>query len=125
VFTGLSLFGPWQILSSWKALLENGIEPLLLQPKEHLGILNGTTFSAFIAALALHDPIHLALLTHVCTAMGTETLHGSRGSSTPRSGKTTCSDYIQSDLDIYIYRSSPHTASGNSWKAVNLLEPTK
>jgi len=80
VFAGPALFGPREITSSRKALIASGIEPLPLQSKEHLGILNGTAFSASVAALALHDAVHLALLAQVCTAMGTEALLGSRGS---------------------------------------------
>jgi phenylalanine ammonia-lyase len=41
---------------------------------------NGTAVSAAVAALAIDDAIHLALLAQVCTAMGTEALNGTRGS---------------------------------------------
>jgi phenylalanine ammonia-lyase len=41
--------------------------------------LNGTAFSASVAALAMHDAVHLALLAQVCTALGTEALRGNRG----------------------------------------------
>lgn len=69
-----------QIASSADALSLHGIEPISLASKEHLGILNGTAFSASVAALAAHDSVHLALLSQVCTAMGTEALRGNRGS---------------------------------------------
>jgi phenylalanine ammonia-lyase len=65
------------------ALRKHGIEPLPLVSKEHLGILNGTAFSASVASLALSDALHLALLAQLCTAMGTEALLGSRGSYDP------------------------------------------
>jgi phenylalanine ammonia-lyase len=65
---------------STKALSDHGIEPVALASKEPLGILNGTAFSASVAALALNDAIHLALLSQVLTAMGVEALTGSRGS---------------------------------------------
>jgi len=61
----------------------HGIEPIPLASKEHLGILNGTAFSTSVAALALNDAVHMALLTQVCTAMGTEALAGTRGSFDP------------------------------------------
>jgi phenylalanine ammonia-lyase len=80
VFAGPADFGPRKIIASRKALLAHGIEPLPLQSKEHLGILNGTAFSASVAALALNEAVHLALLAQVCTAMGTEALLGTRGS---------------------------------------------
>ncbi|KAG5647103.1 hypothetical protein DXG03_001474 [Asterophora parasitica] len=83
VFDGPRVFGARQIRSSRDALASHNIEPLTLASKEHLGILNGTAFSASVAALALNDAIHLALLAQVCTAMGTEALSGKRGSFDP------------------------------------------
>lgn len=59
------------------------MEPIPLSSKEHLGILNGTAFSASVAALALHDAVHLAMLAQVCTAMGTEAMLGALGSFDP------------------------------------------
>lgn len=61
------------------ALRAHGIQPLTLSSKEPLGIVNGTAFSAAVAALAIDDAMHLALLAQVCTAMGTEALNGTRG----------------------------------------------
>ena len=74
------MFGARQIVSSREALAEYKIEPIPLKSKEHLGILNGTAFSASVASLALNDAVHLAILAQVCTAMGTEALVGTRGS---------------------------------------------
>ena len=79
-FHGPPAFGCRNIISSCDALSLHGIEPIPLASKEHLGILNGTAFSTSVAALALHDAVHMALLTQVCTAMGTEALAGTRGS---------------------------------------------
>ena len=83
VFDGPAAFGGREIVSSCKALDAHGITPIPLASKEHLGILNGTAFSASVAALALNDAIHLTLLSQVCTAMGTEALAGSRASFDP------------------------------------------
>lgn len=47
-----------------------------LGPKEGLAVTNGTSVSAGIAALALHDVHHLAVLAQVLTAMGVEALLG-------------------------------------------------
>lgn len=69
-----------QIVPSSKALADHAITPLDLQSKEHLGILNGTAFSASVASLAINDAVHLALLSQICTAMGTEALSGVQGS---------------------------------------------
>ncbi|GBE81048.1 Phenylalanine ammonia-lyase [Sparassis crispa] len=83
VFDGTARFGSRHIVSSAQALAAHGIEPIPLSSKEHLGILNGTAFSASVAALALHDAVHLALLSEVCTAMGTEAMLGAQGSFAP------------------------------------------
>ena len=83
VFDGPASFGARQIVSSVQALAAHHIEPIPLASKEQLGILNGTAFSASVAALALHDAVHLALLAQVCTAMGTEALLGAQGSFVP------------------------------------------
>jgi phenylalanine ammonia-lyase len=66
-------------VSSPEALRAHGIEPITLASKEPLGIVNGTAFSAAVAALAIDDAMHLALLAQVLTAMGTEALTGARG----------------------------------------------
>lgn len=83
VFCGPRVFGARAIQSSRLALDSHGIAPLSLDSKEHLGILNGTAFSASVASLALHDAVNLALLTQVCTAMGVEALAGNRASFHP------------------------------------------
>jgi len=82
-YVGPSKFGPRQIISADQALAAHGVEPIPLASKEHLGILNGTAFSASVAALALNDAVHLAMLAQVCTAMGTEALLGMHGSFDP------------------------------------------
>lgn len=83
VFDGPAAFGAREIRSSRDALKSHNIAPIPLASKEHLGILNGTAFSASVASLALNDAVHLALLAQVCTAMGTEALAGTRGSFDP------------------------------------------
>ncbi|KZT23553.1 phenylalanine ammonia-lyase [Neolentinus lepideus HHB14362 ss-1] len=80
VFDGLRSSGPRTVVSSREALAAHNIEPIVLQSKEHLGILNGTAFSASVGALALSEAAHLVLLAQVCTAMGVEALAGTRGS---------------------------------------------
>ncbi|EIN12135.1 phenylalanine ammonia-lyase, partial [Punctularia strigosozonata HHB-11173 SS5] len=75
--------GARRVVSSARALAAHGLEPLALQPKEHLGVLNGTAFSAGLGALALSDAASLASLALVCTAMGVEALRGAPGSFAP------------------------------------------
>ena len=83
VFDGPASFSARRIISSRQALSNHGLEPIVLGAKEHLGILNGTAFSASVGSLALNDAVHLALLAQVCTAMGTEALLGAQGSHAP------------------------------------------
>ncbi|RPD57798.1 phenylalanine ammonia-lyase [Lentinus tigrinus ALCF2SS1-7] len=83
VFDGPSTFRGRRIVSSREALAAHHLEPLSLVSKEHLGILNGTAFSASVGALAVHDAVHLALLAQVCTAMCTEAMLGALGSFAP------------------------------------------
>ncbi|KAF7362282.1 Phenylalanine ammonia-lyase [Mycena venus] len=83
VFDGPREFKGRQVVSSVQALEKHGITPITLLSKEHLGILNGTAFSASVAALALSDATHLAMLAQVCTAMGTEALLGERMNNAP------------------------------------------
>ncbi|KAG8924604.1 hypothetical protein FRC02_010330 [Tulasnella sp. 418] len=71
--------GPRQLVSCRTAYESHGLKPLVFSPKEHLGLLNGTAFSAAVASLALNDAVHLGLMTQVLTAMGTEALVGVQG----------------------------------------------
>lgn len=70
---------PRQVVSCRDAYAAHGLQPLVFSPKEHLGLLNGTAFSAAVGSLALNDAIHLAMMTQVLTAMGTEALIGTQG----------------------------------------------
>ena len=64
------------IVSADQALKAARIGPVILGPKEGLGLLNGTAISCSAAALALHDAQHLILMTQILTAMATEALRG-------------------------------------------------
>lgn len=64
------------LLPADEALKTINMSPRDLGPKEGLAITNGTSVSAGIAALALHDAHHLAVLAQVLTAMGVEALTG-------------------------------------------------
>ncbi|KAF8573124.1 phenylalanine ammonia-lyase [Ramaria rubella] len=69
---------PRQILPASEALSLHGLEPLILLPKEHIGILNGTSFSASVGALIAFESVGAVVLAEVCTAMGTEALLGTQ-----------------------------------------------
>lgn len=65
-----------RLLPANEALQTINLSPRDLGPKEGLAIINGTSVSAGVAALALHDAHHLAVLAQVLTAMGVEALTG-------------------------------------------------
>ncbi|KAJ7251515.1 phenylalanine ammonia-lyase [Mycena haematopus] len=105
-FDGPAAFGARKMVSSRVALAAHNIEPISLASKEHLGILNGTAFSASVAALALNDAVQLTLLAQVCTAMSTEALVGSRlsfasfiHSTRPHPGQVECAENIWNLLE--------------------------
>lgn len=62
---------------------ETDLPEVALQPKEQLGLMNGTAYSAAVGALAVHDAVGMAVLAQVCTAFGTEALLGTQASHVP------------------------------------------
>lgn len=97
-----------------------------------LGILNGTAFSASVAALALNDAVHLTLLAQVCTALGTEALLGSRGSfdpfihyvARPHPGQVKKSNRTENTLFTF-YRSSVLEIFGICWRVASWQKPMR
>ncbi|KAK1833908.1 putative phenylalanine ammonia-lyase [Podospora conica] len=65
-----------EIVSADRALSLAGLSPVCLQPKEGLGITNGTAPSCAAAAIVMHEANALALLTQILTVMATEALNG-------------------------------------------------
>jgi histidine ammonia-lyase len=59
-----------------EALERAGLQPLTLEAKEGLALLNGTQLMAGLAALALHDARRLAISADVIGAMSLEAMHG-------------------------------------------------
>lgn len=62
-----------------EALREAGVNALVLGAKEGLGLVNGTSFMAGFAALAVHDAAGLAYAADLCTAMASSVLKGNPG----------------------------------------------
>lgn len=60
-----------------------GVTPIVYEPKEALGLLNGTAFSASVAGLATYEADKLATLTQLTTAMAVEALKGTDASFAP------------------------------------------
>lgn len=69
-----------ELRPSQEALSEAGLEPLELEAKEALALLNGTAYMAAIAGLAAHDAASLAMAADVCTALTVEVIEGMQGS---------------------------------------------
>ena len=87
---GLLLIGEGDVLvkgerkSGAEALRALGIQPLELQAKDALSILNGTHFMAGAASLLLQDAQRLLLTADVVAALSLEALRGSRTAFDPR-----------------------------------------
>lgn len=87
---GLVLIGEGDV--RWKgerksgadALRAAGIQPVALQAKDALAILNGTHFMAGAASLVLQDALRLLVTADVVAALGVEALRGSRTAFDPR-----------------------------------------
>jgi phenylalanine ammonia-lyase len=72
------------IVTAAEALRDAGIDPVVLGPKEGLGLLNGTAFSTATASLALHAACDIVLLSQILTAMSVKALQGSAESFWPQ-----------------------------------------
>ncbi len=65
-----------KVVSGMEAMAAAGIERIVLGPKEGLALLNGTSFSTAMAALAVYDAERLARTSEVTAAMSIEALTG-------------------------------------------------
>ena len=66
-----------------KVRAELGWEPIRLEAKDGLALINGTSFSSGFAVLALADAERMATIAEVATAMASESLLGNRGHFAP------------------------------------------
>jgi histidine ammonia-lyase len=64
------------VMPASQALMSAGLEPLVLEPKEGLALLNGTQMMAAIGALVLAGADRLARTASVATAISVEALRG-------------------------------------------------
>jgi histidine ammonia-lyase len=67
-----------ELLPGGEALARAGIEPLVLESKEGLALINGTQYMAGLGALSLLEASRLARLADVAGAMSLEALKGSQ-----------------------------------------------
>ncbi len=65
------------------ALARYNLEPIVYAPKEALGLLNGTAFSAAVGALAAYEASMQCMLTQVTTAMTVEAMVATDASFAP------------------------------------------
>ncbi|MFQ5553677.1 MAG: histidine ammonia-lyase, partial [Thermoplasmata archaeon] len=73
-----------QRLSGERALAEAGLEPLELQPKEGLALINGTSLMAAYGCLAIHDSLALLKDALIAGSISFEALRGSPRPFDPR-----------------------------------------
>lgn len=64
------------VVSGLAAMRRAGLERIVLEAKEGLGLINGTSFSTALAALAVHDADVLVRTSEVAAAMSIEALTG-------------------------------------------------
>jgi phenylalanine ammonia-lyase len=62
-----------------EVLHELGLEPLALEAKEGLALVNGTSFLTAFGALAVADAEELAFVSDLCTALASQALLGNKG----------------------------------------------
>lgn len=66
----------YELLPADQALQKAAIKPILLAPKEGLGLINGTAPSAALASLVLYETHQLAILSQYLTILASEVLGG-------------------------------------------------
>ncbi|XAM00912.1 histidine ammonia-lyase [Phycisphaeraceae bacterium D3-23] len=69
--------GEHEAVPADEALRRNGVEPIELQAKDGLALINGTQLMSAHGALVLHRAMHLVKLADVIAAMSLEALQGS------------------------------------------------
>lgn len=82
-WVGKQTSGQRCLKSAKDALSEQGIAPLDLTPREALALVNGTSMSAGLAALVMHEAIYMIGLSQILTAMSVEALQGTDESFDP------------------------------------------
>lgn len=71
------------IIPASEALRLIGLEPVVFEPKEGLGLVNGTAVCCAVASLTLHSVHNLFVLGQILTATGVETMLGTATSFAP------------------------------------------
>ena len=69
--------GTWEIKNAKDALLDNNLEPLILQAKEGLSLINGTSQMCIYLSIAVINLEHLVFAADAATACSLEAIKGS------------------------------------------------
>jgi histidine ammonia-lyase len=72
------------VMPAAEALGKAGLDPVTLEAKEGLALINGTQAMTAIGALVIHDALSLATAADIAGAMSLEALKGSRSPFDPR-----------------------------------------
>jgi histidine ammonia-lyase len=103
-----------RVLSAAEALAAAGLEPLVLEPKESLALMNGTSVMTALACLCFERAEHLARLAAAVTAMIVDATHGTRAHFDPRifalkphPGQALCAEWIRADLESDVPAPAP------------------
>lgn len=117
-----------EVMPATDALARIGVEPMRLEPRESLAIMNGTSAMTGLACLAFHRALALAPLASAVTAMVSEVTHGNPEhfdarifELKPHPGSLRCAAWIREHLgsgetqrpvarlqDRYSLRCAPH-----------------
>jgi histidine ammonia-lyase len=86
-----------------------GLQPVALQPKEALSLMNGTSMMTGLACLAFGRARKLARLASSLTAMASDVLRGnfSHFDVKPHPGQAACAAWIRADLGVALGASPP------------------
>nr|WP_211257754.1 aromatic amino acid ammonia-lyase [Lentzea albidocapillata] len=93
--------------STWSAvdaLIDAGLNPIALEAKEGLALINGTSFAAAFAALAVADAEELAFAADLVTAMASEAILGNRA-----------------HFDEFLFAAKPHRGSIQSAELIRRI----
>jgi histidine ammonia-lyase/phenylalanine ammonia-lyase len=72
-----------RVVPAMQGLLEHGLSPAVLEAKEGLALVNGTSFMAAYAVLALSEATELAWTAELCTALAVEVRQSPAGPFAP------------------------------------------
>ncbi len=104
-------------LSAGEAHAELGLEPLALEPREVLSLVNGTSVMTALGCVALEDGLRLARLACAITALASEAVHGNPvhfdariAAWKPHAGQVRAAAFIAADLEYDPARPLPGPA---------------